>query len=65
MGDWTMELSKNCRLYALQCFRWAASIKDASQHLIFTDVARDWLAAAEEIERSPDTARETILARLH
>ena len=60
-----MELSHSCRMYALQCFRWAAAIDDASQHLIFTDVARDWLTAAKEIERSPSTARQTILARLH
>jgi hypothetical protein len=52
-------------MYALQCFRWAASIDDASQHLIFTDVARDWLSAAREVERSPSTARQTVLARLH
>jgi hypothetical protein len=52
-------------MYALQCFRWAAAIDDPSQHLVFTDVARDWLSVAEEIERSPSTARQTIRARLH
>lgn len=60
-----MELSKNCRLFALQCFRWAAMIEDASQHLTFTVVAREWLSTAEEVERAPGKAHETYRARLH
>jgi len=60
-----MEAAKNCRLFALQCFRWAAAIDDARHHHIFTDVARDWLSTAKEVERDPDMADETMRARLH
>ena len=60
-----MEAAKNCRLFALQCFRWAASIEDARHHHILTDVARDWLSTAKEVERDPDMADETMRARLH
>jgi hypothetical protein len=60
-----MEAAKNCRLFALQCFRWAAAIDDATHHLIFTSMARDWLSTAAEVERSPATAQERIRARLH
>jgi len=60
-----MDASKNCRLFALQCFRWAAAIEDASQHLVFADVARHWLDAANEIDRSPSKADEAIRVRLH
>ena len=60
-----VELSKNCRLFALQCFRWAAMIEDPSQHLTFTLVARDWLSTAEEVERMPASAQETFRAKLH
>ena len=60
-----METAKNCRLFALQCFRWAATIDDPSHHLTFTAMARDWLSTAAEVERDPESARETIRARLH
>ena len=60
-----MELSKNCRLFALQCFRWAAMIEDPSQHRTFTLVAREWLSTAEEVERAPSSAHETYRAKLH
>jgi hypothetical protein len=60
-----MDASRNCRLFALQCFRWAAAIEDATQHLVFTDVAREWLSTADEIERAPSKAHEAIRARLH
>ena len=60
-----MEPSRHCRLFALQCFQWAAKIDDPSQHLIFTIIARDWLSAADEVERSPASARQTVRARLH
>ena len=60
-----MELSKNCRLFALQCFRWAAMIEDPSQHLTFTLVAREWLSTAEEVERALSSAHETYRAKLH
>ena len=60
-----MELSKNCRLFALQCFRWAAMIEDPSQHLTFTLVAREWLSTAEEVERAPSSAHEKYRAKLH
>ena len=60
-----MDASKSCRLFALQCFRWAAAIEDASQHLVFAEIAREWLEAANEIERMPAKAHEAIRARLH
>ena len=60
-----MEAAKNCRLFALQCFRWAAAIDDARHQLIFTNVARDWLSTADEVERDPESALETMRARLH
>ena len=60
-----VELSKNCRLFALQCFRWAAMIEDPSQHLTFTLVAREWLSTAEQVERAPSSAQETFRAKLH
>jgi hypothetical protein len=60
-----MEAAKSCRRCALQCFRWAASIEDARHHHIFTDVARDWLSTAKEVERDPEMAHETMRARLH
>ena len=60
-----MEAARNCRLFALQCFRWAASIDDVRHHHIFTDVARDWLSTAKEVERSPEIAQDVIRARLH
>jgi hypothetical protein len=40
-------------------------IEDASQHLTFTVVAREWLSTAEEVERAPGKAHETYRARLH
>jgi hypothetical protein len=60
-----MDASRNCRLFALQCFRWAAAIDDATQHLVFAEIAREWLDAAKEIERAPAKAHEAIRARLH
>ena len=60
-----MEAAKNCRLFALQCFRWAASLEDARHHHMLTDVARDWLSTAKAVERDPDMADETMRARLH
>jgi hypothetical protein len=60
-----MEASRHCRLFALQCFEWAAKIDDPSQHLIFTVIARDWLSAAREAERSPESAQQALRARLH
>lgn len=60
-----VELSKNCRLFALQCFRWAAMIEDPSQHLTFTLVAREWLSTAKKVERAPSSAHETYRAKLH
>ena len=64
-GFGLVELSKNCRLFALQCFRWAAMIEDPSQHLTFTLVAREWLSMAKEVERAPSSAHETYRAKLH
>ena len=64
-GMGLVELSKNCRLFALQCFRWAAMIEDPSQHLTFTLVAREWLSTAKKVERMPASAQETYRAKLH
>jgi len=60
-----MEFQHLCHLYALQCFRWAAKIDDASQQLTFTLIARDWLAAAKTIALDPANAASVIRSRLH
>jgi hypothetical protein len=60
-----MDLQQLCRLHALQCFRWAAKIDDVTQHLIFTDIARQWLATATEIELDPSGGDRAVRSRLH
>ena len=60
-----MDLQQLCRLHALQCFRWAAKIDDVTQHLIFTDTARQWLAMAGTIALDPSKGERVIRSRLH
>jgi hypothetical protein len=62
---WGNVMERICRLYALQCFEWAAKIEDPSQHLIFTDVARRWLDVARKVKHDPTVGPEIVAERLH
>ena len=60
-----MDFQQLCRLRALQCVRWAATIDDVTQHLTFTLIARQWLDAAHAIALEPSSGERLLRARLH